>query len=381
MKYRTIDLKIDQFVSYANDNKINLIPPFQRGHAWKLPARKKLIANIVMGKPIPAIFLYREPSGDKYLYNILDGKQRMESLLLFIGNEHSSLKIDGIAKYFFEPRHRKDINFKIDLDGKKVGIKDLANDLFRDFREYVIPTIEITVDEDHATPLDEIISLFVDINSQGEKVTRFDIVKGMSQDPLLRQSFDLIARHETRGKDIFYKPKVNTLTSVLKRLQIVDKIKGGNARVDRMWELLVEMALFLRTNKHRAPSEILNSFIRDEKNKKLSVVEAQKLRGLFSFVQRCYKDGLIETKLATNQIHFYTMTTSIVADDLLQKLGEDELSARLIRFGKMIDQGKVPKSIKRHLASYLDLTERQTTHVKRRQERQVAFTKSILGMG
>jgi len=86
MKYRNLDLKIDQFVAYVNSDKINLIPSFQRGHVWKLPTRRKLIANIVKGRPIPAIFLYREASGDQYSYNILDGKQRLESLILFIGN-------------------------------------------------------------------------------------------------------------------------------------------------------------------------------------------------------------------------------------------------------------------------------------------------------
>src|SRR6266566_2387206 len=82
MNYRNLDLKVDQFVAYLNDDKINLIPPFQRGHVWNLPTRRKLIQNIVQGRPIPAIFLYREASGSRYAYSILDGKQRLESLIL-----------------------------------------------------------------------------------------------------------------------------------------------------------------------------------------------------------------------------------------------------------------------------------------------------------
>jgi len=49
MKYQNLDLKMDQFVAYVNSDKINLIPSFQRGHVWKLPTRRKLIANIVQG--------------------------------------------------------------------------------------------------------------------------------------------------------------------------------------------------------------------------------------------------------------------------------------------------------------------------------------------
>ncbi len=39
---------------------------------------------MVTGRPIPAIFLYKEPDGSKFTYNILDGKQRLESLRTYI---------------------------------------------------------------------------------------------------------------------------------------------------------------------------------------------------------------------------------------------------------------------------------------------------------
>ena len=75
MNYRNSEMKIDQMVGYLNEEKINLSPPFQRGHVWTIKARKSLLRNIVAGKPIPAIFLYKEASGSRYSYNILDGKQ------------------------------------------------------------------------------------------------------------------------------------------------------------------------------------------------------------------------------------------------------------------------------------------------------------------
>ena len=91
MNYRNAEMKIDQLVNYLNDNKINLAPPFQRGHVWSVRVRRRLLQNMVAGKPIPAIFLYKEASGSKYSYNILDGKQRLESLILFIGSSRSDL--------------------------------------------------------------------------------------------------------------------------------------------------------------------------------------------------------------------------------------------------------------------------------------------------
>ena len=83
MKYVNREMKIDQIVAYFNDKKFSLIPPFQRGTVWKLPMRRKLIQNMVRACPIPAIFLYKESAGTQFNYNILDGKQRLESLILF----------------------------------------------------------------------------------------------------------------------------------------------------------------------------------------------------------------------------------------------------------------------------------------------------------
>jgi hypothetical protein len=383
MHYRNLDMKLDQFVAYLNDDKINLIPPFQRGHVWSLPTRRKLITNVVQGRPIPAIFLYREAAGDKYEYNILDGKQRLESLILFIGNQRAALQVKDIAKYFFEKRIRDAANFRIQLGTKKQrqGLKDLDDQLFREFQEYIIPTIEIALSEDNPTALDEMINLFVDINSYGVQVKRFDIVKAMSKDALLRSTFRLLAQQEKRGKDVLYKAKNNEFTKVLKTLQIIDNLRDANSKVDRMWELVVELVLFVRTKKHRNPVEILKSFIRvaGEGQPKVSQLEQKQLRKIFRFLRVAYRNGaLANSRLAVNQIHFYTMVTSIIAGNLLTTVPEDQLIAKLARFGQIID-GKepAPRGLRKVIERYKELSEKQTTHVSRREERQEKFLDAI----
>src|SRR6185312_16543322 len=96
MQYRNTEMKLDALIGYLREGKINLVPAFQRGHVWTLTDRKKLMANVVLGRPFPSIFLYRDPSGRKYTYNILDGKQRIECLILFIGTGTPDL---GIANW------------------------------------------------------------------------------------------------------------------------------------------------------------------------------------------------------------------------------------------------------------------------------------------
>jgi len=238
MRYKNSEMRVDALVGYLNDDKINLIPPFQRYHVWSLQDRRKLIANVVQSRPIPAIFFYRDLAGDKYSYNILDGKQRLESLIMFIGDQHPSLKINDPTRFFGEKKYKDQVGFKVTMGfKKKQAIENLHDDIIRELREYAIPTIEITIDQDNPSALDEIINLFVDINSTGKPVKRFAIVNAMSKDKLFRSIFRLIARKEQRGKDQIYYPRKNEFTSVLQTLQIVLGMRDRNSKVDRMWEI------------------------------------------------------------------------------------------------------------------------------------------------
>ena len=104
MNYKYSELRLDSLISYLKDDKINLSPVFQRGHVWPIGTRRKLVRNIVQGKPIPAIFLYKELDKSRYFYYILDGKQRIEALILFIANQTKGpgarLSIPKWASYF-----------------------------------------------------------------------------------------------------------------------------------------------------------------------------------------------------------------------------------------------------------------------------------------
>jgi hypothetical protein len=381
MKYLNTQMKLDQLISYLNEDKINLVPPFQRGRVWNLKLRKGLVKNMIEGRPIPAIFLYKEASGSMYSYNILDGKQRLESLVLFVGDKRSDLKIPNWNKYFFSPKYSKEANFTVPLTGGSVAFKDLDEDVVRDFREYAIPTIEISLDDESA--LDEIISLFVDINQYGVRVNRFDIVKAMSKNPLLSSVFAMVALKQKRQHDVFYRQKKNDFTFVLKTLQVVENIKEANAKVDRMWERLLEIALFARTKKHRAPVQILKGFIGGAGDRtRISGTENQFLRGVFSFLKKAYANAdLKASRLAIDQTHFYTMVTSIISGDLINKYGPDDLKRRLIAFARALTGAPLPdETLSKAMKKYQEESKTQTTHISRRDARQQKFLQILDGL-
>ncbi|HEU4594579.1 MAG TPA: hypothetical protein VFS10_05365 [Pyrinomonadaceae bacterium] len=301
--------------------------------------------------------------------------------MLFVGTKRDDLNIPNWSGYFHPPKLRRDVSFWIQLDTKKRTFADLDADTVRDFREYSIPTIEITLTDE--TTLDEIITLFVDINQQGVKVDRFSIVKAMgSRDKLLQSTFNLIALTQKRGEDVHYRVKANEFTHVLKTLRLVENTQDNNAKVDRMWERLLEVAMFFRSSEHRKPVEVLKGFIRareqDEKSDPaLKVTEARALRKIFKFLREAYRNTqLKDLPLATDYTHFYAMITGLIAGDLLGKYAEDVLTEKLIVLGRMIE-GTLAKPTDKKVAGmfskYMELSAKRTTEASRREERQQHF--------
>jgi hypothetical protein len=378
-------MKLDQLIGYFNGRKINLIPPFQRGHVWKLQHRRRLLENIVTGRPIPAIFLYKEAAGSQFAYNILDGKQRLESLILFIGTARGDMKVDNVKDYFFSAREKAQANFSINLDGKKQTFKQLSEERVREFREYAIPTIEIDLDDESS--LDEIINLFVDINQQGEKVKRFDIVKAIgTENPLLESVFDLVAQEQTRKQDKHFKKKATIFTRVLEKLQTVQNAADGNQKVDRMWERLVEIVLFCRTNSHRQPGQILKAFIKTDDDANMTAITAPELKRLkvcFTFLDKSYKTtALGSSRLARDLPHFYTMVTSLLASDLLEADGNapdyPAVRKKLLAFSRLLPDNASPQAdIVEALMEYKQAAAKQTTHPGQRRIRQAKFLEII----
>ena len=88
------DFQIDEYDLTSTPNDFNVktifdyleagvikIPLFQRNYVWNLIQASKLIESLILGLPIPQIFLYEE-GRNKLL--VIDGQQRLLSIYYFI---------------------------------------------------------------------------------------------------------------------------------------------------------------------------------------------------------------------------------------------------------------------------------------------------------
>jgi hypothetical protein len=74
------DFNIITIMSFLESGNVK-IPAFQRNYVWDIKRASKLIESIVIGLPIPQIFLFEE-SRNKFL--VIDGQQRLTSIYYFI---------------------------------------------------------------------------------------------------------------------------------------------------------------------------------------------------------------------------------------------------------------------------------------------------------
>lgn len=74
------DFTVDGLIKRFDRGDI-FVPNFQRNYVWSWPQASKFIESILLGLPIPSIFLYREERSKKHL--IVDGLQRLTTLHAF----------------------------------------------------------------------------------------------------------------------------------------------------------------------------------------------------------------------------------------------------------------------------------------------------------
>jgi uncharacterized protein DUF262 len=79
-------MTIQQFVNHFEKGQLNLEPGFQRNSVWSLNDRAALIESIFLNYPMPSVFLYKRQDVDgDLIYDVIDGKQRLESIFMFMG--------------------------------------------------------------------------------------------------------------------------------------------------------------------------------------------------------------------------------------------------------------------------------------------------------
>ena len=88
MNRRVTSQDISWFLDLHNNKQLDLDPPYQRRSVWTLKDRKFFLDTIFRDYPCPAIFLHKDTDSEgRIKYHVVDGKQRLETIIDFVGNK------------------------------------------------------------------------------------------------------------------------------------------------------------------------------------------------------------------------------------------------------------------------------------------------------
>lgn len=76
-------MSIGEVITLCNDGDIDIHPEFQRIFRWKAEQKSRLIESVLLGIPIPPIFVSQREDG---VWDVIDGVQRLSTILEFTGN-------------------------------------------------------------------------------------------------------------------------------------------------------------------------------------------------------------------------------------------------------------------------------------------------------
>src|SRR5437867_3424020 len=102
MNRRLSPQDITWLLDLAKNDQLDLEPPYQRRSVWTRKDKQFFLDTIFRNYPSPAIFLHKSMTSEgKAVYHVVDGKQRLQTILDFvagkvrIGDDFGDVRLAG----------------------------------------------------------------------------------------------------------------------------------------------------------------------------------------------------------------------------------------------------------------------------------------------
>ncbi len=97
--FDSYDITVQQLLAMVEGGSINVAPAYQRQYRWDVTRQSRFIESIFLGIPIPSLFMAANADGT---WELVDGVQRLSTLVHFAGNETSRKKLGMAASLKLE---------------------------------------------------------------------------------------------------------------------------------------------------------------------------------------------------------------------------------------------------------------------------------------
>lgn len=241
MRYEAQQKTVQDLVNLFDNGQLNLEPGFQRDSVWSDRDRRGLMDSLFRGYPLPAIFLYRRSEEGRLVYDVIDGKQRLETILRFVGAIRGGRF--GVKTHLPEEEEARLIDWAV---LKRAQKQDVVTG-------YKLQIIEVQ------GSLSDIIDVFVKINSTGKALTSAEKRHARFYDsPFLRTAArvadkiePILRQHKVLSDGQFSRMKHVELVcelmlsahveDVINKKAAVDKVMKSNAMTETQAKVAAEV--------------------------------------------------------------------------------------------------------------------------------------------
>lgn len=95
VSFDSYDLSVRQLYDMVCEKNIDIAPDYQRHFIWDDERQSQLIESIFLGIPVPSLFMATNKDST---WEVIDGLQRLTTIVNFIGNEESIKSINSATK-------------------------------------------------------------------------------------------------------------------------------------------------------------------------------------------------------------------------------------------------------------------------------------------
>lgn len=81
--------------------------PYQRPYVWSEAQKEEFIGHVLEGGSVPLLYVHEEWRDDRFVTEVVDGKQRLNAISLFITGEVAAKLSDGTRFYYSELNERE----------------------------------------------------------------------------------------------------------------------------------------------------------------------------------------------------------------------------------------------------------------------------------
>jgi uncharacterized protein with ParB-like and HNH nuclease domain len=220
------DYDVEGLVKRLNRGDV-FIPPFQRDYVWTQKEASKFVESLLLGLPVPGVFMAREAETNKLL--VIDGQQRLKSLQFFFNG-------------FFNPRPGDKTKRVFKLTKVQAQFEGLAYETLTEQARVKLndAIIHATIVKQESPEGDDtsIYYIFERLNYGGRKLTPQEIRVAIYHGPLIDTLGEL--NEDPRWREVYGPP---------------------SARLKDQELILRFFAFFVRYDQYRRPmTEFVNKF-------------------------------------------------------------------------------------------------------------------------